>query len=57
MLKKEIDAGAKHIGIFYGVAHMPDLEERLLDQLGLQYAGTEWVDAWRLGGESADDTE
>jgi len=57
VLKREIDTGAKRIGIFYGVAHMPDLEERLLDQLGLQYASTEWVDAWRLGGETADDTE
>jgi hypothetical protein len=51
VLKSEIDAGAKRIGIFYGVAHMPDLEERLLDQLGLEYSATDWVDAWQLGGE------
>jgi len=53
VLKGEIESGAKRIGIFYGVAHMPDLEERLLDQLGLRYTSTDWVDAWRLGGESA----
>ena len=49
VLKREIGAGAKRIGIFYGVAHMPDLEERLLNQLGLTYDRTDWVDAWQLG--------
>jgi len=49
VLEKEIEGGARRIGIFYGVAHMPDLEERLLDQIGLHYDGTEWVDAWQLG--------
>jgi len=49
VLKREIDAGAKRIGIFYGVAHMPDMEERLIDQLGLGWDHTEWVDAWQLG--------
>ena len=54
VLKREIDAGARHIGIFYGVAHMPDLEERLADQLNLSYEKTDWVDAWKLGSDSAD---
>jgi hypothetical protein len=49
VLEREIGAGAKRIGIFYGVAHMPDLEERLLEQLDLTYEATEWVDAWLLG--------
>ena len=53
VLKREIDAGARHIGIFYGVAHMPDLEERLLDQLDLRYENTAWVDAWQLGSEKS----
>ncbi len=57
VLKREIDAGARRIGIFYGVAHMPDLEERLLDQLGLEYSDTDWVDAWLLGGQSDDDAQ
>ncbi len=54
VLRREIDAGSRRIGIFYGVAHMPDLEERLLDQLGLRYVSTDWVDAWRLGGTRHD---
>ena len=49
VLKREIAAGAHRIGIFFGVAHMPDLEERLLDQAGLHYTATAWVDAWQLG--------
>ncbi|MDX2410656.1 MAG: hypothetical protein QNK16_01385 [Woeseiaceae bacterium] len=55
VLQREIAAGAKRIGIFYGVAHMPDLEERLLDQVGLVYEETSWVDAWILGSAPATD--
>jgi hypothetical protein len=55
VLQREIEAGAKRIGIFYGVAHMPDLEERLLDQVGLVYDETSWVDAWVLGSATATD--
>jgi len=51
VLKREIESGVRHIAIFYGVAHMPDLEERLLDQVGLAYTGTDWVDAWQLGDD------
>ncbi|MDH3612918.1 MAG: hypothetical protein OEU90_02500 [Gammaproteobacteria bacterium] len=53
VLQSEIDNGARRIGIFYGVAHMPDLEERLLDQLELVYDRTTWVDAWQLGSQTA----
>ncbi len=51
VLNREIEAGAKSIGIFYGVAHMPDLEERLIEQLDLTYDRTDWVDAWLLGDQ------
>jgi len=49
VLVREIDSGAQRIAVFYGVAHMPDMEERLLEQLGLTYESTDWVDAWQLG--------
>jgi hypothetical protein len=52
VLQKEIESGAKRIGIFYGVAHMPDLETRLQDQLQLTYEKTAWVDAWQLGEQA-----
>lgn len=48
VLTSELSGGAKRVGIFYGVAHMPDLERRLGEQLGLAPVGAEWVDAWQL---------
>jgi hypothetical protein len=48
VLKDQIDADAKQIGIFYGVAHMADFEQRLFDQLELSKTKVEWVDAWRF---------
>lgn len=48
VLQERLAAGDKRIAVFYGVAHMPDMEERLLEQLGLEYLDTTWVDAWRL---------
>ena len=57
VLQREIDAGANHVGIFYGVAHMPDLESRLFDQLGLTYEMSTWVDAWQLGAVAAEQTQ
>jgi hypothetical protein len=52
VLKTQLESGDKRIAIFYGVAHMPDMEERLLQQLDLVYLDTTWVDAWRLGTRS-----
>ena len=48
VLKDRLAAGDTHVAIFYGVAHMPDMEERLIEQLDLEYLDTTWVDAWRL---------
>ncbi|MCH8059070.1 MAG: hypothetical protein IIA11_01290 [Proteobacteria bacterium] len=42
------------IGIFYGVAHMPDLEERLVNELGLVRQEVLWIDAWKLGKQPVD---
>lgn len=49
VLRQQIDAGTRRIGIFYGVAHLPDFDERLREELGLVRTRTEWVDAWRFG--------
>ena len=48
VLKEQIGAGKRKLGIFYGAAHMPDFERRLLDELGLEKIAVEWVDAWRF---------
>lgn len=47
VLQREVEAGARRLGIFYGVAHMRDLENRLLD-IGYMPVETRWIDAWAL---------
>jgi hypothetical protein len=41
------DPAKKQIAIFYGAAHMPDLEKRLTT-MGFTQAATEWRTAWDL---------
>ena len=48
VLEETLQSGKKRVAIFYGVAHMPDMEDRIIDQLDLVYLDTTWVDAWRL---------
>jgi hypothetical protein len=47
-LQKEIDLGKRKIAIFYGAAHMPDLQSRLRKEFGLSPAGVRWLVAWNL---------
>jgi hypothetical protein len=56
-LKKQIAAGKKKIAIFYGSAHNPDFERRLMQDFGMKRQGVEWVDAWDLTGKSRDATK
>jgi hypothetical protein len=48
VLRRELDRGSTQLGIFYGVAHMPDFEERLVGELGLELRSVAWMDAWDL---------
>ncbi len=52
VLETELAKGHRRIGIFYGVAHMPDFERRLAARFNLRPSATEWVDAWQLGPDS-----
>lgn len=47
VLEKQIQAGKKHLAIFYGAAHLPDMEERLL-KMNFKKQKTEWITAWEL---------
>lgn len=47
VMNREIIAGRRNLGIFYGAAHFPDMEKRLLD-LGFKRTGQEWVTAWDI---------
>ena len=49
VLSREIKQGRTRLGVFYGAGHLPDMEEKLLEDFGLQRAGTIWLDAWDLG--------
>jgi hypothetical protein len=47
VMNREITGGRKKLGIFYGAAHFPDMEKRLLD-LGFKRTGQEWITAWDI---------
>lgn len=54
VLRQQLDAGGSRFGIFYGAAHLPDMEQRLQDDFGLVKDKTVWIDAWQLGSAPGD---
>ena len=48
VLAHELAAGKKKLAIFYGAAHLPDLEERMVEKMGFERKATRWVTAWKL---------
>lgn len=48
VLRQEIEKGNKTFAIFYGAAHMPEMEEVMMKEFKLKPAGTNWIDAWDL---------
>jgi hypothetical protein len=48
VLRAALDDGKRRVCIFYGAAHMPDFEKRLLADFGLQRADREWIVAWDM---------
>ena len=48
VLRKTLDKGARNVGIFYGAAHLPDLDAHLTRDFGLQRSGSQWLTAWDL---------
>ncbi len=47
VMQTEIEKGETKLGIFYGAAHFPDMERRLID-LGFKRVSTKWLTAWRV---------
>lgn len=47
VLDRQLRAGRRHLAIFYGAAHMPDLE-RQLQKKGWVATHTDWVKAWSI---------
>lgn len=48
VLEREMKAGKKKLGIFYGAGHLKDMHERLLEEHGMELVETKWLDAWGL---------
>jgi hypothetical protein len=48
VLEKELKAGKKSLAIFYGAAHLPDMEKRLTEKMGFKRKGARWMTAWDL---------
>ena len=47
VLGRELGAGRRKVGIFYGAAHYPDMQKRLLEQ-GFIRTDHEWLTAWNV---------
>jgi hypothetical protein len=48
VFQTEMANGKRKMALFYGAAHMPDFEKRLLADYGLKRDKVEWVTAWDL---------
>lgn len=46
VLQRELAAGRRNLGVYYGAAHMAHLERRLCQDLGFAKVGEEWLVAW-----------
>jgi hypothetical protein len=57
VLKKELEAGKKKIGIFYGAGHFADMQDRLLKDFTLKRSGEKWLVAWALEKAAAKASE
>lgn len=48
VFSRELASGKRRIAIFYGAAHLPDMERRLAAEYGLTATTTRWLSAWQL---------
>ena len=48
VLDKQLAAGKKRIGIFYGAGHLADMQRRLEKDYNFHRASESWLTAWQL---------
>lgn len=48
VVERELSLGKRRLALFYGAAHMPDLERRLR-ALGFEQTSIRWLSAWTVG--------
>jgi hypothetical protein len=46
VLQQQLAKGRKRLGVYYGAAHFPHMEKRLVADLGFAKVGHEWLVAW-----------
>jgi len=46
VLERELGEGHKRLGIYYGAAHLPHMELRLVEDMGFRKVKHEWLQAW-----------
>jgi Fe2+ transport system protein FeoA len=52
VLERELGKKHKKLAIFYGAAHLPEMEKRLL-RLGFTRGAQAWLTAWRIGEKAS----
>lgn len=55
-LQERIAQGDHDLAIFYGAAHLPDMEKRL-KELGFERTGSEWLTAWDMRPKETRDSD
>jgi hypothetical protein len=53
VLRAQRKAGKKHVAIFYGAAHLPDMATKLLKVDQLKAGETTWLTAWDMSEKPA----
>ncbi len=48
VLHQRLARGEKKIGVFYGGAHLKDVEARIFKEIGLRRTGVRWEKAWEI---------
>lgn len=48
VLARELAAGKRRLGVFYGAGHLTDMDKRLRERFGLRQTDKTWVTAWDL---------
>lgn len=51
VMREQIAAGKKKIGIFYGAGHLADMHDRLTNEFGMKPVEVTWATAWNLAAK------
>jgi hypothetical protein len=51
VLKEQMAAGKRKLGIFYGAGHLNDMDERLREDFQLEPVSINWLTAWNLAAK------